>query len=61
VWCLRTWPGDSLRDDPGFTSLLEEQEARLAAQRRRLEEEGLLLTPAQLREHELSYDIFRTQ
>lgn len=61
LWCLRTFPQfDSLRDDPEFESLLEAQEARRDAQRKRLADEGMLLTPAQvLSVAQFAYDPFR--
>lgn len=62
LWCLRTFPQfDSLRTDPEFESLLEDQEARRDAQRKRLADEGMLLTPAQvLSVEQFAYDPFGT-
>ncbi len=60
VWCMRDWPHlDNLRDEPSFTAFISEQEARLAAQRQRLQDEGMLLTPEQLLQLEsFTYDPF---
>lgn len=47
--CIRTFPHfDSVRDDPGFVAVLAELEAKNAAQRERLAQEGMLLTPQQV-------------
>jgi len=47
--CIRTFPHfDSVRDDPGFVAVLAELEAKIATQRKRLAQEGMLLTPQQV-------------
>jgi len=49
LWCLRLEPHfDSLRDDADFISLIGEQEAKIAVQRQRLADEGMLLTPEEV-------------
>jgi len=49
VFCFRLYPHwDGLRDQPEFVALLEEQTEKLADQRQRLADEGMLLTPAQV-------------
>ncbi len=59
LWCLRTYPQfDSLRDDLEFVSLLEDQESKRDAQRQRLADEGMLLTPEQALTAQLAYDPF---
>ena len=60
IWCVRNWPYfDNLSDEPSFTALISEQEAGLAAQRQRLGDEGMLLTPEQLLQLEsFTYDPF---
>ena len=60
LWCLRTEPSfDSLRGDALYISLIAEQEAKLVAQRQRLADEGMLLTPAEvLRLEDFSFDPF---
>lgn len=59
LWCLRTYPQfDSLRDDPEFVTLLEEQESKRDVQRQRLADEGMLLTPEQALTAQLAYDPF---
>ena len=60
LWCLRIGPYfDGLRDDPDYISLIAEQEAKIAAQRQRLADEGLLLTPEEvLQLDDFSFDPF---
>ena len=60
LWWLRELPQfDSLRGDPAFTSLVAEQEAKSAAQRQRLADQNLLLTPQQVLQAEgFSYEPF---
>ncbi len=60
IWCMRDWPHlDNLRDEPSFTTFISEQEAIVAAQRQRLEDEGMLLTPEQLLQlKSFTYDPF---
>ena len=60
LWCLRKLPQfDNLHDNADFISLIAEQEAKLAAQRQRLADEGMLLTPEQVLALEnFSYDPF---
>jgi TolB-like protein len=58
--CLRDFPHfDDLRDDPAFTALIAELNAKVAAQRQRLADEGMLLTPGELMQLEdFSFDPF---
>jgi hypothetical protein len=50
---------DSLRDNAAFEALITGQEAKLATQRQRLDDEGMLLTPAEvLQNKNLSFDPF---
>ncbi len=60
LWCVRFDPHfDSLRDDADFISLIAEQEAKLATQRQRLADEGMLLTPEEvLALNDFSFDPF---
>ena len=60
TWCLRLMPHfDSLRDNAAFEALITGQEAKLATQRQRLDDEGMLLTPAEvLQNKNLSFDPF---
>jgi len=60
AWCLRLLPHfDKLRDNPAFEALIVEQEAKLATQRQRLNDEGMLLTPAEvLQLDSFSFDPF---
>jgi len=51
--CVRTWPHwDSLRGNSDFEQVIAEVEARKAAQRQRLADAGLLLTPEAVRQLE---------
>ena len=58
--CLHNFPHyDSLRDDPAFNLLIADQEAKNAAQRQSLADDGMLLTPEQvLQLEEFSFDPF---
>jgi TolB-like protein/DNA-binding winged helix-turn-helix (wHTH) protein/Flp pilus assembly protein TadD len=58
--CLRRWPHfDDLRGDATFEALVAEHEARYAAQRQRLADEHMLLTPQQvLQLDDYSFDAF---
>jgi len=60
IWCLRLMPHfDNLRDNVAFETLITAQEAKLATQRQRLDDEGMLLKPAQvLQLKNLSFDPF---
>ncbi len=60
VPCLRKQPFyDNLRDEAQFVTLVVEQKAKIAAQRQRLADEGLLLTPAEVLQLEsFNYDPF---
>ena len=59
-YCLQFYPNfDSLRGETGFVELLAGLEAKLAVQRQRLVDEGLLLTPEQVLQMEsFEYDPF---
>jgi len=51
--CLRGWPHfDYLHGDPEFDALLAEQDAQRAAVRQQLIDEGMLLTPQEVRDLE---------
>lgn len=60
LWCRRKLPQyDNLRDNADFISLIAEEGAKVAAQRQRLIDEGMLLTPEQLLQLEsFTYDPF---
>ncbi len=60
IWCLRNLPHfDNLRDEPTFSELIAQEQAKLDAQRQRLQDEGMLLTPEQLLQLEtFTYDPF---
>ena len=60
AWCLKHFPNfDSLRDEPAFNEVINELEARNAAQRRDLADRGLLLTPQELLQlQDYSFDPF---
>ena len=59
-WVLRYWPHwESLRSHPEFELLVAEQEAKLAAVRQDITDEGMLLTPAEVLQLEnFSFDPF---
>jgi adenylate cyclase len=48
IGCMKFPHFDSIHDEPGFVAAREALEARLAAQRQRLADEGMLLTPEQV-------------
>ena len=58
--CLRVWPHfDPVRDDAVFKAFVAEAEAHTAAERQRLTDENLLLTPAQVLAHkDFDFDPF---
>jgi TolB-like protein len=58
--CVRMWPHwESIRDEPEFETIVSAQEARHAVQRQRLADEGMLLTPKQVKAlDELAFDPF---
>jgi TolB-like protein len=59
IQCLGFPHFDSIRDEPGFIAARQELEARLAAQRQRLADEGMLLTPKEVMAlEEFSFDPF---
>jgi tetratricopeptide (TPR) repeat protein len=60
LWCLRKLPQyDNLHDNADFISLIAEQEAKIDAQRQRLADEGMLLTPEEvLALNDFSFDPF---
>jgi len=59
VPCLGFPHFDAVRDDPGFVAVLHDYEAAVAADRQRLADEGMLLTPEQvLQLKDFSFDPF---
>ncbi len=59
VVCLGFPHFDTIRGDPGFVAVLDEYESTVAADRQRLADEGMLLTPEQVLELEnFSFDPF---
>jgi TolB-like protein len=48
IQCMGFPHFDSIRDEPGFIAARTELESRIAAQRQRLADEGMLLTPEQV-------------
>lgn len=62
IQCYKTFPHfDSIRDDPGYHEVVAELESVLAAQRQRLADEGMLLTPAEVMAlEEFDFDPFES-
>jgi TolB-like protein/Flp pilus assembly protein TadD len=59
VPCLGFPHFDTVRDDPGFVAVLHDYETTVAADRQRLADEGMLLTPEQvLQPKDFSFDPF---
>lgn len=60
VWCLQTFPHfDNLRGEPEFAAVITEARARNSAQRQKLADENMLLTPEEvLRLKDFSFDPF---
>ena len=59
VPCLGFPHFDTVRDDPGFVAVLHDYEMKVAADRQRLADEGMLLTPEQvLQLKDFSFDSF---
>jgi hypothetical protein len=59
VVCLGFPHFDTVRDDPGFVAVLHDYEAAVAADRHRLADAGMLLTPAEVTRLEaLDFDPF---
>ena len=50
--CLRERVFDGVRDDPRFVAIHEELQSQIEAQRQRLKDEGMLLTPEELTKKE---------